>query len=544
MSWWRDAWEHRGIRALAAGSFLSVFASFALAVAVSVYAYDAGGAALVGYYGVASVVPGAVLTPVLVGVAARGRADRVLRRIAVLRVLLVVGAVVTAHLGRSPVLVVTLAAGAVSFAAVYRPTQAALLPWLARTPRELTAANVGATATENAGALAGPVLAGLLLARTDPMVTVAATALVLTAAAAALVGVSAPERMDVGPPALRRGGAVGNGVRGARALARLAPPAGVVVLTFGQTFVRGALGVLVVLVALETLDLGRDGVGWLNAAVGLGGLAGAALAARIVRLDRLARCLAVGVLLWALGTSALAGAPGVAVAVLALAVVGTGNAIEDAGLFTLVPRRLGPRKAGAGLGAVEIVVVAGAGSGALLAPWFADRLGVRGALLTLGVTLLLLVLAYAGPMRILDRAEPPPSPDVDLLRGLPAFSALPIVVVEELATALEDEEHPSGTTVFAEGDAGDRFQLVRAGRAAVHVRGVERRVLGPGDGFGEIALLREVPRTATVTALTDLSTASLDRSRFLAALAATPAGRGHLESEADGKISGDPPMDR
>jgi MFS family permease len=539
VNWFRDAFGHADIRALAAGSFLSVFASFALAVAVAVYAYGEGGAGLVAYYGVASVVPGAVLTPILMSVTSRGRADRVLRRTTVVRVVLVVGAVVGALADAAPVLVVTLAAIAVSLGATYRPTQAVLLPWLARTPRELTAANVAATITENAGALAGPALAGVLLAWTDPVVTIATSALLMALTAAALLRVAAPHRMDVSPRTTRHG-LVREAVRGAGALSRLAPPAGVVVLVFGQTFVRGALGVLLVLFALETLDLGDGGVGWLTAAIGLGGLAGAGLAARVVRLDRLARCFAAGILFWAVGTAALGAAPGLAVAVIALVVVGTGNALEDAGLFVLVPRRLGPRDAGAGLGAVELVVVAGSGSGALVAPVLAHLLGVRGGLLVVGATLGALVLAYLGPVRAVDRSEPPPSPDVELLRGLPAFSALPIVVVEDLATALEDEVHAAGTTVFAEGDLGDRFEVVRAGSAAVHVRGVQRRVLGPGDGFGEIALVRDVPRTATVTAITDLSTASLDRSRFLGALATTPASRGRVEDDVSGKLAGDP----
>ena len=540
VSWWRDAWGHRGIRSLGVGSFLSLTVTFSLAVVVSVYAYQEGGAALVAYYGVASTLPGTLLTPVLLGLSARGRADTVLRWTMLLRVALVAGAATAALAGASATVVVSLAALAVSLAATYRPTQALLLPWLASTPRELTAANVAAAACENAAALVGPLLAGGLLLWADPVLAMVVGAGLLGLGAAVLLGVSAPRHTvgdDVGSSA---GDLARDGLRGARGLLRLAHPAGVVTLAFGQTFVRGALGVLLVLLSIETLGLGESGVGWLTASVGLGGLAGAALAARVARLDRLGRCLAAGVLLWGIGTAALSGATGAVAALVALGVVGIGNAVEDAGVFTLVPRRLGPRDAAAGLGAFELVVAAGVGTGALLAPALADALGVRGALLAIGAVLAALALAYAPALVALDREEPPPSPDVDLLRGLPAFSALPLVVLEELAGALTDGHYTRGTTVVAEGQHGERFEVVRSGGAVVTVRGVERRVLGPGDGFGEIALLRDVPRTATVTATEDLTTGALDRDTFLAALTMTPAGRGRAERDAAAKVSGDP----
>ncbi len=539
MTWWSESWAHRGVRSLVVGSFLSLVATFGLAVAVSVYAYDRGGAGLVAFYGIASTLPAAVLTPALMGVTARGRADRVLRRTTLVRAALVVTAGLGGLAGLPPVAVVSLAALAVALSLTFRPTYALLLPWLARTPRELTGASVAATVAENSAALAGPAVTGVLLLWFDPAVVMLVCSAGVLGCAVVLGGVHAPDRMTSTRrehPTPRRGR---GGLAGARALLALAPPGGVVTLTLAQTFVRGALAVLLVVLALETLDLGESGVGWLAAAVGLGGLFGAVMASRVVRLDRLARFMVTGVLLWGLGVAGLGAAPGTLVAVVVLAVVGVGNGLEDTGLFTLVPRRLGREHAAAGLGTVELVAIAGASAGSLVAPVLSDLVGVRGALAALGGVLVVLAVVYAAPMIRLDRAELPPSPDVDLLRRLPAFAVLPIVVIEELAGALDEERHPRGATVVTEGEPGDTFRVVREGRALVEVGGVERRTVGPGEGFGEIALLRGGLRTATVRALSDLTTVALDRADFLSALATTPASRSRVEAEAAAKLGDD-----
>jgi hypothetical protein len=264
------------------------------------------------------------------------------------------------------------------------------------------------------------------------------------------------------------------------------------------------------------------------------------VSARALRLSLLGRCFVVGVLLWAVGTALLAGAPGLAAALVALAVAGTGNALEDASMFTLLPRQLGTRAAAGGLGALELVVLAGVGTGSLATPLLVDVLDVRATLLVIGGAVALAALGYAAAFTSLDRAVPPPSPDVELLRALPAFSVLPVVVVEDLAEALEVEHFRAGQSVVAEGAPGDRFRVVREGCAEVTVHGHPRRALGPGDGFGEIALLRDIPRTASVTATTDLTTLSLAREAFLDALATTSASRTRAESVAAATMADDP----
>jgi hypothetical protein len=500
------------IRRLELGWGLSLAGTFGYTVAMLAYAYAEGGSGLVAGYGVASTVPGAVLTPLLMGLSDRVGGATVLAATTAVRTVLVGLAGALALTDASAAAVVGLAAGAHSLSATYRPTQATLLPWLARTPAELTAATVTATVAENLAALVGPLLAGTVLALAD-----APTAL-LVAAGCLLLATLNVRQVRVPTTAARPGprrGLVRETLEGAAALARIGRPAGLVVLAFAQTFVRGALLVLLIVLALDTLGLGEDSIGWLNAAIGLGGLAGGAAAARLVRLNNLGRCFVVGVIGWGTGILALSGAPTGVVAFVALVLVGLANAFQDAPAFILMPRLLGHELAGRALGAFELVVMAGMASGSLLAPVLVDQWGVRASLLATGSALLVLALAYLAPFAAIDRSMPQPPAEAAVLRRVPVFAPLPLVVMEQLALEVEEQHVEDGAAVMQEGEPGDRFFVVLEGSAAVSVAGQPRPDLGPCDGFGEIALLRGVPRTATVTARGPLRLLSIKRDVFL-----------------------------
>jgi hypothetical protein len=220
-------------------------------------------------------------------------------------------------------------------------------------------------------------------------------------------------------------------------------------------------------------------------------------------------------------------------AYLALVVVGVGNAVESVGVFTLMPRLVKHQLGGKVGGAKEFITEAGLAAGALCAPWLLHGLGLRGTLGVLGGGLAVLALAYAWRFARLDRELPPPGEEVTLLRRLAMFTSVPLAVIELLATELAPREFGPGEVVIREGEPGHEFHLIMDGSAEVDVHGAARPPLARGDCFGEIALLRGVPRTATITAREPLRTLALDRETFLFAI----TGNGDSSAAADDLVS-------
>lgn len=414
--------------------------------------------------------------------------------------------------------VVTVAFGSLSVAlfSTYRPLQAAALPWLVHTPHELARANVVAVGIENVAALVGPALAGVALFALSAGPAMAVCAVLTLAAPLPLLGLSVLRPR----PAPR----VATNVResyaaGLVALWRALPRGAALVLSALQTFARGALQVLLVLLVLQTFQLADDSVGWLWAAMGVGGLLGALAGAKILRVSRLARGFVTGVLLWGVGlvVLALAGSSPT-VAGIGMFVIGVGNALEDASAFTLIAWRTPRGTAVRALAAIEIVAFSSAALGAVAAPGLAHLTGGGQATLVIGVVVLIAAAGYGLTARRLDRAAAEPDPYAALLADVGIFEVLPVAIVEHLAGRLERNQFDTGAVVMREGDLADSYHVVQSGTARVSVAGSPRPALGPGDGFGEIALLRQGPRTATVTAAEPLTTYSLDRDDFLTAI--------------------------
>jgi hypothetical protein len=188
------------------------------------------------------------------------------------------------------------------------------------------------------------------------------------------------------------------------------------------------------------------------------------------------------------------------------------------GLFTLLARSASPRSGGRVLGATEFVIQAGLGAGSVAAPLLLPAFGIRGTLALLGGTLAVLALAHVRRFVRLDQAMPAPGREVEMLRRLSMFAPLPLAVIELLASDLQPHEFPAGTVAVREGEVGELFHVIVRGSAAVSVRGKPRPPLAPGDCFGEIALLRGIPRTATVVPDQPLRTLALDREAFLVAI--------------------------
>jgi hypothetical protein len=536
----REALRSPDVRRIELAWGLSVVAEFASTVALVVFAYEQGGATLVAVYGLLRTLAGGSVALAIAGIGDRVRGEVLLRGSTGLKTILLVLAAVTPAVGGPALGVVALAAGSSGLEGAYRPVQAATLPWLVRTPAELAAANVVASMMESIGALIGPVLAGVVLALAEPPVSMAVAATFFGFAWLSLRRLTVEGRR----PASRSTRVLHDMAAGVTAFVRVAPPGGVTILMFAQTFVRGALIVLIAVLAVDVLVLGEQAVGWLNAAVGAGGLVGGLVAVALVRVTRLGRSFIAGLLLWGLPLAVLAVALHPAVAYLAFVVIGIGNAVEDVGLYTLLARLVHPRELARVVGVSELAALGGVGVGSVAAPPLLDAFGMRGTLAVLGLGLTGLALAHARRFARIDRTMPQPGQEVDLLRGLPMFAPLPLAVIELLASELRPDRFAPGSVVMSEGGLGEEFHVIASGSASVTVRGTPRPPLGPGDCFGEIALLRDIPRTATIIAVEELHTLALRREEFLAAITGSARSSVAAESLATQRLTQDPPGDR
>ncbi|HZO63247.1 MAG TPA: MFS transporter, partial [Gaiellaceae bacterium] len=404
----------------------------------------------------------------------------------------------------------------------FLPAESALLPSLARTPEELTAANVVRSTIESVSTFAGPAIGGALLAVTTPgtVMLVTAGTFVWGALLVALIrtGTDAGEAAAEDAPSARFLTEVGAGFV---AIARDRRLRVVVGLYAAQTLVAGALGVLVVVTALGLLDWGDSGVGLLNAAMGVGGVLGSFAAFALIGRKRLASDFGLGIVLWGAPLAAVGIWPHAWVALVALAVAGIGNTLVDVAGLTLLQRTAPPGVIGRVFGVLEMILVGTIGLGAAVAPALIDWFGIRWTLGVTGAFLpALAVLTWRSLLRIDVEAHAPEH--LGLLERLDIFAPLPAPALERLASQLEPVAVTAGATVIRQGDHGDRFYVIEFGRLAVTVGGSRVGELGPGEGFGEIALLRDVPRTATVVAETDVLLHALGRDEFLAAVTGHP----------------------
>lgn len=487
----------------------SVLGNWSYIVALSVYAYDQGGAGAVGLVWLVRLVPAALLAAPLATIADRYPRRRVMIVTDLLRAALMgIAAVVIAVDGPAAAVYATVVVATI-VGVPFRPAQAALVPRLARDPAELTAANAAASTIESVASFAGPALGGLLLAVASTELVFGLNGLSFVWSAALVLGVRVEHDAGEGG---RRTGFLHELTAGAGTIVRDADVRSVSLLYTAQTLVAGALNVLIVVVALELLDAGEAGVGYLNAALGLGSILGGLVALAASTRGRLAIDFGIGLVLFGLPLVVIALLVSIPVALLALGVVGIGNAMVDVTAITLLQRIVGDEVLGRVLGTLEGLLIGAIGLGAVLAPALVSGLGTEGALAVTGLLLPVLAIASSRRLRATDlRAMP--SPALPLLRSVGLLAPLSEPVLEHLAATAGRVSHAPGEVVIREGDVGELFYVIELGE--VEVAGT---TLGPGESFGEIALLRDVPRTATVVARTALELVTLERGEFLAAV--------------------------
>ena len=524
-------WVNPNLRRAQVGFAGSWAAEWAFTVGLGVLAYDKGGATAVGLVSLVRMLPSVVVVPLATVYADRWRREVLLVWVAVVRGLTAGLMAVLAAVDAPVAWVYAVAVVSTAAAVVFRPVHSALIPSLCRTPSELAGANVVRGMIDSVSTLVGPAVAAVLLATSGPPAVFVACAAASLWSAALMARVAPEEqtRRAVAPV----GGIVADLVAGLRTIGRSRHLSVLVLLAEVQIMMRGALTVLSVVVAIDLLDMGGAGVGALNTAVGAGAVVGSLGASLLVGNQRLARWFGIGVALWGLPLALVGAVPVQAVAVALLLLIGVGNALVDVGLFTLVARLTPSGMTARVFGAMEGVGALFLGAAAALTPVVIGLVGTRWALVLIGSVSPVLVAASWLSLRRLDLSMGVRDREVELLRSVEMLAALPLPAVEELAIALEPVTVPAGAAVFRQGESGSRCFVVEEGEAEVHGDGRVVATLGRGDLFGEIALLRDVPRTATVLARTDLRLQSLRREDFLPVVTGYRASAGQASTRVD-----------
>lgn len=483
-----------------------------------VVTYDLGGAGGVAALAVVRLVVTTVTAPAgsIVG-------DRYDRRLVIVaadaaRVLNLFGAAAVSAWTSSLSLEILIAALGTSIGMVSSPARAALMPTLARTSDGLTAANVVAGATDTVATFVGPALAGLALAVTSSAASFTAAAIV---AAASPLLVSRIRTSDAEPvhvaarPRLTRAA-----LAGFRTVLATGQTRALIVLGVVVSLVGGALTILFAVTAIRTLGLGSSGVGFLYSFFSGGAVVGSVVSILLIGRS-LETGIVAGALVWGLPLMAVAVWPLPVVAYALFALGGAGDTVANVAAVTLLQRVVPRDVLSRSLGAVGFVYTVASLVGSVLAPVVVGAVGARWTLLLFGALVPIGVVPAGAWLRSAARAAPPA---LDLLRDVPILAPLPPDVLEELAGAAEQISIPPRGVVFRSGDAGDRFYVVESGEIEISS---DDRVLANeprGGWFGEIALLREVPRTATATAPAGASLYAIDREAFLDALTGhTPA---------------------
>jgi len=522
----RGVYANPNLRRIQLGGAGSTIGLYAYGVAIAVYAYGQGGATAVGVVTAIRQLVAAFIAPFSASLADRFPRERVMLASDVGR-FCTVGLTTLLVTQDAPALAVYAVATVTTvLGTVFRPAEASLIPVLAATPEELTASNVSASTFDSVGIFAGPSIAAFLLAIGGSAAAFAFVAFTFAWSAHFIYRVRTP-RAQAPEEAHERepdGGFAGLAA-GFRTIGR-EPRLRLLIALYGaQCLVAGALGVFVVAIALQLLGLGTAGVGLLQAACGIGALVGAAVSLSLVSRARVATDFAIGLVLWGVPLLLIGAVPTALVAALALGLVGVGNTMVDISAMTLLQRAAPPDVSGRVFGCLESVIVGSLALGALVAPALISSLGIRGALLVIGAFLPVLSILRWRSLSRIDEGSHVPEEHVDALRAVPFLSPLPVQTLEYLGGRLSPVTLAPGQTLFEAGDRGDRFYLLHEGTLEIDLPG-ETKIEQPPAYVGEIALLRDIPRTATVRAQTGASLWALEREDFLDAVT------GHARSRA------------
>ena len=512
----REALRIPDLRRVELAFFGFNMAEWAIYIAIAVYAYGQSGARGVGLVSAIQLIPAAVFAPFASVLGDRYRRE-VMLLVAYGVQVATIGATAVALLLDAPApAVYALAAVAATGITLVRPVHTALLPALTRSPDKLTAAFVADSTIESAAVVLGPALAGGIMTVSGPGTVYAAMAglLVVSWILVGRIGIrTTPASRPAGGERLLQEALAGF------ELLRRDRRAGLVVGVLGAgLFVLGILDVVIVVLAFELFDSGESGTGFLGAAMGIGALIGSAATIALIARQRLCGPLRGGMLLYGAPIALIAAAPVPGLAFPALAAAGAGFSLSDVTGRLMLQRLVPDQKLARAFGVLEGAYMAAEGIGAVVGAALVAGLGLQGTLIVTGLLLPAVALVARRRLTEADVGLHVSPEHVHLLHSLPLFAALGPREVELLAEHLSPVEAAAGDLVVAEGDVGELFYVIETGDADVSQGGRTLRSLSAGDSFGEIALLRSVPRTATVTARTPMTLLALGRAPFLEAV--------------------------
>jgi MFS family permease len=510
----RKVFTNRNVRNLQLAGVGSTLGVWAYGVALPVYAYHAGGPRAVGLLYFARFVLGALAGPWVGILADRLSRRRVMLTSDLLRCGMLAGMTAVASTGGNAYAIYVLAIASTVVGVAYAPAQAAMLPSLVDSPDELTAANVVGNTISSVGMFAGPALGGVLLALSGPAAVFALTG-ALTVWSIAFV-LLLPHDRPPEPP--ERPHFLTELTAGFRTTIHRPALRVVMGLTAAMAFVDGALEVLLVVLAIRLLHGGNASLGWLNTAIGIGTILGAFMVAIVATRRRLAGGFAIGLVLSSVPLALCAAVSSLAPALILVGILGAGSIFCQVNGVTLLQRSTENEVMGRVFAVFESLILTGLAVGSLLTPAVIGWIGSKGALIAAGAFVPVLLIPLWPSLRRIDDEAVIAEEPLELLRRIEIFAELPEPVLERLAGAATAVSVAADGVVVSQGEVGNHFYAIAAGKVAVDLDNGTTRELGPGDSFGEIALLRDVPRTATVRALEPLKLFALEREEFLLAV--------------------------
>jgi MFS family permease len=545
----RSVFANPALRKLQLAFAGSMIGDWAYGTAVAVWAYGVGGATAVGVWMAVRMTLMAVTSPVTATLA-----DRLPRKAVMIGADLTRAVLIAAAAGclmvdtpAWPIFVLATLAAVVS--TPFRAALGAITPALANTPAELTASNGTSSTLESLAFFIGPAFGAALLVLGPVELVFLLNAATFLWSMLLIARIRVPAAADMEPepaqpdsdetptPTGVGAGFVAETTAGFRSIWADKDLLLVILELSVQTIIAGAGTVFTVVMAVEVLDSGPEGVGYLNSVLGVGALVGGLVAISRASRHKLAQDMTLGVVLWSLPLLLVTVWASPVTFFAAMVALGVGNPLVDVNMYTIVQRLTPDEVLGRVFGALEACAIGGMALGAVVTPLLLHLIGLRGTLAVLGGAVAVLALAGLPRMRRLDQRLVPPA-GLPLVQGIEMFAPLSPAAQESIARSLSRLEVPAGVVVLQQGGVSDRFFVIESGR--VRVTAEDGRILreeGPGEFFGEIGLLRDVPRTATITALEHSVLQALDRDDFLGAVSGVGESRRMVEDVVARRLS-------